>query len=252
MTNGMHEEFLSSNYLLLAIFYLLSMEIIPAIMPKNYEDLKNKIALVRGLVPIIQIDLCDGQFVKTVTWPFHGEDERSLDNILNEREGLPFWEDVDFELDLMVANAMEEFDTYVRLGPKRILFHLEAMPLPESFLEFLEGIDLYTRENIQIGVAINSTTNIELIFPFVSKIDFVQCMGIEHIGRQGEPFDEKVLEHIKKLRKEFPEIVISVDGGVSLETGAQLLDAGADHLIVGSALFNSIDIHETLKEFENL
>ncbi len=90
------------------------MEIIPAIMPKNYEDLKNKIALVRGLVPMVQIDLCDGRFVKMATWPFHSEDERSLDNILNEREGMPFWEDIDFELDLMVANAMEDFDTYVR------------------------------------------------------------------------------------------------------------------------------------------
>ena len=46
------------------------MDIIPAILPKNYEDLKNKIALVRGIVPVAQIDICDGIFVKNISWTF--------------------------------------------------------------------------------------------------------------------------------------------------------------------------------------
>ena len=104
-------------------------EIIPAILPKNYEDLKNKIALVRGVVPIAQIDICDGVFVKNISWPFLSkatsqEDSGDfLDNsfdehfrrILNEVEGVPFWEDIDFELDLMVANAVENFDIYTKI-----------------------------------------------------------------------------------------------------------------------------------------
>jgi len=225
-------------------------EIIPAIMPKHYEDLKNKIALVRGLSKYVQIDMCDGIFVNMVTWPFHDSDHKSFDNILNEREGMPFWEDIDFELDLMVDNATEELDTYMRLGPKRIIFHIEAMSDDSLFDEFLEGIDLYIRENTEIGIAINTTTPVERIFKFISKIDFVQCMGIEHIGRQGEPSDERVIEHIKKLRQEFPELAISVDGGVGLETAPRLIDAGANRLVAGSAVFNSEDIAETLREFE--
>ncbi len=78
-------------------------EIIPAVLPKHYEDLKNKIALVRGVVPVVQIDICDGIFVPNITWPFmakaESNDEEFLDNdfdvhfrrILNEAEGLPFW-----------------------------------------------------------------------------------------------------------------------------------------------------------------
>ena len=94
-------------------------DIIPAILPKNYEDLKNKIALVRGVVPIVQVDICDGIFVKTATWPFssraksrneveflNNDLDEHFRRILNEEEGLPFWEDIDFELDLMVANAV--------------------------------------------------------------------------------------------------------------------------------------------------
>ncbi|HEV7702571.1 MAG TPA: hypothetical protein VGO63_03990, partial [Candidatus Paceibacterota bacterium] len=61
-------------------------EIIPAILPKNYADLKNKISLVRGFVPLVQVDICDGVFVKSTTWPFfaRGDDESFLENDLDE------------------------------------------------------------------------------------------------------------------------------------------------------------------------
>jgi hypothetical protein len=55
------------------------LEIIPAIMPRNYEDLKNRVALVRGIVPLVQIDICDGIFVKNQTWPY---DEPSRKHML--------------------------------------------------------------------------------------------------------------------------------------------------------------------------
>ncbi len=227
-------------------------EIIPAIMSKSYEDLKNKIALVRGAVPLVQIDLCDGRFVKSVTWPFHDGDEQSLNNILNEREGLPFWEDIDFELDLMIVNAVEDFDTFVRMGPKRIVFHIEAVGDIEAFKEFLEGLDMYVRDNIAIGVAINTTTPVEDIFKIISNIDFVQCMGIEHDGAQGEEFDARVLSQIEKIRASYPDVVLSVDGSVNFDTAPELINAGVDRLIIGSAIFKTHDIVGTIREFENL
>jgi len=57
------------------------MEIIPAILPKNYEDLKNKIALVRGVVPLAQTDICDGVFVPSKTWPFESGLEEHFNKI---------------------------------------------------------------------------------------------------------------------------------------------------------------------------
>ncbi len=243
-------------------------EIIPAILPKNYEDLKNKIALVRGVVSVVQVDICDGVFVKTVTWPFSSRAE-SRDNveflennfdehfrrILNEQEGMPFWEDIDFELDLMVVNAVENFDIYTKLSPRRIIFHIEAEEIQrdlEEFGHFLEGIDTYVRDAIQIGVAISPSTATKHIFPLVNNVDFVQVMGIDHEGIQGEEFDPKCLEHIKTLKEKFPDLVISVDGGVNLETARKIVDAGADHLVVGSAIFNTDDIINTVERFEQI
>lgn len=232
-------------------------EIIPAILPKNYEDMKNKIALVRGVVPIVQIDICDGVFVNSKTWPFTtgGNDDRNLQNILQEREGMPFWEDIDFELDLMVADAVENFDIYTKLGPKRIIFHIEAKEIErdiEEFKNFIEGIDVYIRDSIDIGVAINSTTPVEKIFRIVNSVDFVQCMGIEKIGYQAQDFDERVLEQIKALKEKFSDLVISVDGGVTLATAPALVSAGASRLVAGSAIFNTSDIIGTIEEFKEL
>lgn len=232
------------------------MEIIPAVMPKNYEDLKNKVSLVRGVVPTVQIDLMDGNFVRAQTWPFEGggitdSGDPYLVSILGEREGLPFWEDIDYELDLMVSDAVTNFDTYLKLGPKRLIFHIEAVGDLTVFQEFLEGIDLYVRDNTQIGVAINTSTPIEQIYSLVPFIDFVQCMGIATIGRQGEPLDDRALSQIKTLRSKFPELIISVDGAVSLDTAGSLIDAGANRLVAGSAIYQSIDIREAISELEN-
>ncbi|MBP9715216.1 MAG: hypothetical protein KBD52_01880 [Candidatus Pacebacteria bacterium] len=229
-------------------------EIIPAILPKDYEDMKNKIALVRGLVPLAQIDLCDGIFVPSQTWPFStgGNDDYNFQNIINEKEGMPFWEDIDFELDLMVADAMENFDIYTKLGPKRIIFHIEAFPDLQEFKHFLEGIDFFIRDSIEIGVAINPTTPIEQIYDIANSIDYVQCMAIEKIGYQAQGFSEKVFPQIASLKEKFPDLVIGIDGAVSMQTAKRLIDAGATRLAVGSALFNTTDIIDTLEKFKQI
>src|SRR3989339_485519 len=185
-------------------------EIIPAILARDYEDLKNKISLLRGVVPMVQIDICDGNFVPNITWPFlDGDFDQHFKNILNEQEGVPFWEDIDFEFDLMVSNVAENFDIYLKLGPRRVVFHLEAFADLDQLQEFLEGIDPYVRDVTEIGVAIGTNTDVEKVFKIVNSVDFVQCMGIENIGFQGQEFDERVLEQIQKLRAEFPDLVIS-------------------------------------------
>ena len=230
-------------------------EVIPAVLSQNYEDMKNKIALVRGIVPVVQIDLCDGVFVKNKTWPFAtgGADDIYFHRIMNEEEGMPFWEDIEFELDLMVADAVENFDIYTKLGPKRVVFHVEAVGDLNEFKNFLEGMDVYIRDSIQIGLAVNVDTEIsEQVFGLINHVDFVQCMGIAKIGFQGQDFDERVFTQIKKLKEKYPDLIISVDGGVNLDTAQELVEAGVERLVAGNAILRSADIRETISELENL
>ncbi|OGI61700.1 hypothetical protein A2645_01150 [Candidatus Nomurabacteria bacterium RIFCSPHIGHO2_01_FULL_39_9] len=216
-------------------------EIIPAIMPKNYEDLKYKVSLVKGLVSTVQLDLMDGVFVPEKTWPFLNL-KQGIEEV--KENGLPFWQDLDFELDLMVRNASNLLEELIQLGPSRIIFHIEA----EDTLN-IKKIKERLGESIEIGLAINPQTSIEKIEPFISDINFVQCMGIAKIGYQGQPFDEKVFDHINYLQKNYPKLTISVDGSVNFDTIGKLTEAGVSRFVIGSAIFGAENIHKTIEEF---
>jgi len=226
-------------------------EIIPAVLANNFSELNEKLSKFVNITKMIQIDMCDGKFVPSVSWPLGRNDDESVESILNEEEGMPFWEDLDFEFDLMVLNAHKKFDFFARLGAKRIVFHLEA-ETEDSFKEFLESVDPYFKDNLEIGLAINTTTDISKLDPFINLVDFIQLMGIEKIGFQGEPFDEKVLVQIEDLKKKYPEVKVSIDGSVNENTAEALIEKGADRLVIGSALLQSYDIRETFRDFESL
>ncbi len=234
-------------------------EVIPAILDKSYGEMKDHVESVLGLARIVQIDFCDGIFVPSKTWPYaEGIDKEGnlIDynflKILNEEEGMPFWEEIDYEFHFMVKDGSKHWSTFLKLGPKSVVFQVEAESNLEEFREFLEAMDPYTRDTVQIGIAINTTTPIKTIEPLITYIDFVQCMGIPKIGVQGQPFDERVFDHISYLRKHYPDLIIAVDGSVNSETAPRLVESGVSKLVVGSALLKSEDIVETYHEFQNL
>ena len=234
-------------------------EVIPAILDKSYNEIKDHVESVIGLAKIVQLDFCDGVFVPSKTWPYtNGIDKDGNLNdynflkILDEEEGLPFWEEVDYEFHFMISDASKFFGTFLKLGPKSVVFQIEAESDLREFEEFLEAIDPYVRDTVQIGVAINTTTDIKILDSLIKYIDFIQCMGIPKIGVQGQPFDERVFKHISSIKEKYPDMVIAVDGSVNLETAPRLVEAGVTRLVVGSALLKSEDIVETYHEFKNL
>lgn len=228
--------------------------ITPAILEKDYREIKNKLIFLRGRVQCVQLDFCDGVFVPSTTWPFAtgGFNDPDFEKIMNEEEGLPFWEDFDFEFDLMVADAVEHSDAYMKLGPKRIIFHLAAQKNLEAFEEFLESMDIYLRDNVEIGLAFRPSEDLKLVSRLSHKVDFLHCMGSDRIGFQGEKFSDKALQNIKILKRELPGIVISVDIGINLENAETILEAGADRLSVGSSIWKSPDPIGALETFESL
>ncbi len=229
-------------------------EIIPAILEKDFNEIKNKLTFLRGRARCVQIDFCDGVFVPNKTWPFvsGGFEDQDLQKIINEEEGLPFWEEFDFEFDLMVADAVENFDIYMKLGPKRMIFHFGAQRDLSEFEDFLDGLDMYTRDNIEIGLAFKPSDDLVLVSKLSHKVDFLQCMGIEEIGMQGQEFDKKVFDNIKYLKEKLSGIVLSVDGGVNFENIEELLGAGVDRLTVGSAIWKNPDPLGALEKLQDL
>ena len=220
----------------------MSIEIIPAILPHDFRDLEEKMTQVNGLVPLVQIDICDGNYTPKATWPYRKPDD-SFDAIMREEIGMPFWEDLDFEVDLMARNPETLISQWVTAGAQRIIIHADST---EKLGEVIDSC----KNQVEVGVAVGITTSLEKILPYASDISVIQCMGISKIGFQGQTFNEQVYEKIKEVRQALPNIEISVDGGVSLENMNRLIDAGVTRLVVGSAIFGQIDIHKAISEFQ--
>ncbi|MEK7539524.1 MAG: hypothetical protein AAB595_02725 [Patescibacteria group bacterium] len=229
-------------------------EIIPAILEKSFSEIKNKLTALREMTRCAHIDICDGVAVPSLTWPFTsgGFKDYDFNKIMNEEEGMPFWEDFDFEFDLMVAEAVENFNLYMKLGPKRIIFHPDAGGDVEKFEHFLEGLDMYLRDNVEIGIAFKPNDDLSIVSRLSHQADFLHCMGSDKVGFQGETFSEKALENIKFLKKNLPGMIISVDIGINLQNAESILNAGADRLAVGSSIWKSSDPIGALQTFQNL
>lgn len=234
-------------------------EIIPAILPTDLEDLRDKMAQVSGLTPLVQIDICDGKFVPNKTWPYVKGGMDEFARITAEDEGFPFWNSLDFEIDLMVKKPEEVVDSWVRAGAKRLVLHIESAKNILDTIEKLRAEYGTAKEEtfgLEIGVALNIQTPNEEVYEILdlldeegnSIIDFVQFMGIDHVGFQGQEFDDRVLEKISDLRGEYPNIPISVDGGVSFDNASDLISAGATKLISGSAIFESDDVAKAIHD----
>ncbi len=235
-------------------------EVLPAIIPISYEDLKEKMSIVRGLTSLVQIDVCDGKFVSSKCWPYAGDTENDFEKIVGEDEGFPFWQDMDFEADLMIESPEIEVEKWIKAGAKAIVLHYESSPKILDLVKKLRKEYGYLADSvagIEIGLAINIDTSNEVLDEFLKAdkegkilIDFVQFMGIKKIGYQGQEFDEEVIKKIKTFRKKYKNIIISIDGGVNFDNNKALIKAGVNKLISGSAIFESEDIKEAIKEME--
>ncbi len=226
-------------------------KIIPAILPQTYKGIELAVEKVFDVVPSVQIDIIDGHFVSNRTWLFNHKDEEKLEAIMNEEMGLPYWDSLNYEFDLMVKDPIQHMDTFIALGPAKMTFHIEALDI-EKTIAFFEGLPEIIRGAIAFGIAIGIDTDPATIAPFIPYIESIQCMAIKNVGFQGQSFDEGVYEQIKKVKALYPEKSIAVDGGVSLENAVQLVQAGARELVIGSALFQNTDSRGTIEAFRQL
>jgi ribulose-phosphate 3-epimerase len=219
------------------------MEIIPAILPKNFREIEEKIELIVGLSPLVQIDICDGKFVPSTTWPYWKQDE-NFEQILREERGMPEWEKINYEFDLMVSEpTVDDARKWLSAGAERVVLHYESSKDLAPVIDVLQGL-------VEIGIAVSQTTQLDELKKYSDKIQYIQVMGIRKAGFQGQKFESGTADRVKEAKNMFPNLKVQVDGGVSLETASLLKHAGVDRLVVGSALFNSENIVDTYEDFK--
>jgi ribulose-phosphate 3-epimerase len=217
--------------------------IIPAVLPASFQELEQALTQVQGAAALVQIDVVDGVFAPNTTWPY--TDKASFERVSSGEEGMPLWESFDFEFDLMIADPLPEVMRYVQVGASRIILHTKSAHVQET-LQVLSEARANGEFPISIGLALAPDEGVEVLAPYKGSFDFVQVMGIERVGFQGQPFSSQSLSLVQKVRETYPELPVQVDGAVSMENVRALCDAGATELVVGSAVFSAENSHEAI------
>ena len=186
------------------------------------------------------IDVMDGKFVEKNT----SEVMYDFSNTIKQISNLPL------DVHLMVEDVKQYIDKYIGLEPHFITIHYEACKNKEDVKEVLK----YIKDNhIQCGLSIKPNTKLEEIYDFLPYISLCLIMSVEP-GKGGQKFILESLERIRKLREYLLrnnlETYIEVDGGINQENAQEVVKAGADILVVGSAIIEAEDYKKEIDELK--
>lgn len=190
--------------------------IVPAILATNETEFSEQLEKLKSSPELeggwIHIDLMDGKFVKTT----------SLDLASLKKFDIPYHK----EAHLMVQNSLEWIEPLKALKFKRIIIHIESQDVKDAIQKIQDA-------GLEVGLAINPSTDLNLVKPFLDDINVLQIMDVEP-GEQGKPFIDSSYDKVKEAALLFE--YVAVDGGVNDQTATKLVAAGTQQLVVGSYL----------------
>ncbi|MCC8075938.1 MAG: ribulose-phosphate 3-epimerase [Clostridiales bacterium] len=188
---------------------------------------------------MIHFDVMDGHFVDNLSF--------GLPVLEGLRKALP---DAYFDVHLMITNPLTYVKDFVDAGANCITFHIEARDNTRATIAAIRAC------GCGAGLAINPNTPVETVFPYLDKLSLVLVMGVTP-GHGGQPFQTSALDKLRALRAECQRRdlhpMLSVDGGVKADTtGPQCVEAGANVLVAGSAVFCAEDKAAAVQAFQAL
>ena len=218
----------------------LEFKLAPSILSADFADLKSALAQCEsGGAHWIHVDVMDNQFVPNLT--IGPPVVKSLRPKTNKF----------LDVHMMVINPENLVESFAKAGADMITFHVEATNDVQSV------IDLIKATGTQVGLSIKPSTKLEEIEPFYDQLDLILVMSVEP-GFGGQGYIESSTERVMKIKARLKElclqdrVLIEVDGGIKLHNAKKVIDAGADVLVAGSAVFGTDDPVQTIKAFYNL
>ncbi len=193
----------------------------PSLMCMDLTDFKNQIEFLSDKADSFHIDIMDGHYVPNLTLsPFFMESVKKIS-------------DLPMDVHLMVMKPQDYIMPMVEAGAKLISLHAEVINGQAFRL-----LDLIKSFHCATGVTINPETSIDILYPYIHKVDKITVMTVDP-GFAGQPFIEETLSKIKKLKEYKKEYKlnynIEIDGSCNEKTFKRLIAAGAETLIVGSS-----------------
>ncbi len=166
----------------------------------------------------VHLDVMDGHFVPNLSY--------GAPVIRDWRKRTEF----PFDAHLMISDPARYLDDFAQAGCDTIIFQIEAVPDPSELIRRIKGA------GCRASIALNPPTPLASIEPFLGLADAVLVMSVMP-GFGGQKFDPSVLDKVRALRAERPNLWISIDGGIKPDTAKLAAEAGVSQMVVGSGVF---------------
>ncbi|MCA1957163.1 MAG: ribulose-phosphate 3-epimerase [Nitrospira sp.] len=206
--------------------------IAPSILSADFARLADETTAVeRAGADLLHVDVMDGHFVPNLTVG------PPIVQALKKETKLPL------DVHLMITNADTFVGEFAKAGADYLTVHVEACPHLHRTIQSIK------EHGVKAGVTLNPATPVYSLEEILPDVDLVLIMSVNP-GFGGQTFISSCLSKIRAVRRMLDRIgsraLLEVDGGVKTDNAAQVLEAGADVLVAGSAVFSSSDYAATI------
>ncbi|MBR6407800.1 MAG: ribulose-phosphate 3-epimerase, partial [Clostridia bacterium] len=207
----------------------------PSILACDFSKIGEEIKKVDAAgADMIHVDVMDGHFVPNITIG------PPVIKKIRKATALPF------DVHLMISEPLRYTDIFCSSGADSITFHVECGRTKET-------IEAIKSRGVRTSLCVKPATPVESVFPYLDKLNMVLIMTVEP-GFGGQSFMYDMLPKIRSLRQEITKrglgCDIEVDGGINPTTAALAIEAGANVLVAGSAVFNADDPGKMIKKLK--
>ena len=200
----------------------------PSLYSADLLDIRNVLNNLQGFEHL-HLDIDDGNFVRGISF--------GMDVV----EPVAKATDIPLDAHLEVLNPMDYVVPLCEAGVEQIVAHVEALPYPSLFLSTVR------QYGKKAGLALNIKTPVSYLEPYIDQLDCIIIVSVE-ADVEGLPFRPGVLKKIRDARALLPEhVTIWVDGGVNESNLKSVIDAGADAIVQGRAVFKAPDPNEAYR-----
>lgn len=197
----------------------------PSILAADFGNLAKDIEMVNNSqAEWFHLDVMDGVFVPNISY------------------GMPIIEKINsltdkvLDVHLMIVDPDRYISTFKQVGADILTVHYEACTHLHRTIQAIKA------EGMKAGVALNPHTPVSVLEDVINDLDLVLIMSVNP-GFGGQKFIENTYNKVSKLKKMITEananVIIEIDGGVGVQNASKLVEAGADALVAGSAVFNA-------------